>query len=121
MKLIQSNLLVALFAASALMIGASDARAQDPQAPAPGLEQAAEAQSAQGLLVAVDPEASTLTIETADGARLEFSYNDDTEVSGAEADVAGLAPMAGSAVTVEYEVDEETQKNTATRIEVREQ
>lgn len=121
MKAIQSNVLVALFAAAALMFGAIDARAQDPQAPPSGLEQAMEAQSAQGRLVAVDPDARTLTIETVDGARMDFSYTEETEVSGADADVAGLAPMAGSNVTVHYEVDSATQANTATRIEVQPQ
>lgn len=124
MKKTQSKALVALLTAGAVTFGPVGIHAaqepQDPQ-PAPDLqwtEQAQEAQVAEGRLIEVDPDARTLTLEAADGARMDFTYSTETEVTGTEADVAGLAPMAGSNVTVHFQVAEDTEKKTATRIEI---
>ncbi len=77
----------------------------------------------KGELVQVDAKAKTLTIK--DGtANVEFRYTDETAVTGADKDVAGLATMSGAQVTVHYKVEqpgpqEESQPvRTATKIEV---
>ncbi|MGE3276634.1 MAG: hypothetical protein AB7O67_16090 [Vicinamibacterales bacterium] len=127
MKSIQSPALLAVIAAAGLTFGSvatSAAQTPTPQDPAspPQAEQQrdmkAQSQQAQGRLISVDPDASTLTVETANGDRMEFTYNESTEVSGSDEDVAGLAPMAGANVTIHYTADQGTGKNTATRIEV---
>jgi hypothetical protein len=96
------------------------APAQEPAAPAeqePAEESAAEATTADGELVSVDSEKKTLKIKGSDGAEMEFSYNDETEISGATSDAAGLATEAGSQVTVTY--SEEGGTKAASKIEVK--
>lgn len=83
------------------------------QAPA---EQETATQTARGELSRVDADTKMLTVKTADGSEMEFSYNDETEVTGAQEGVAGLATASGSQVVVEYESDGTT--HTATKIEV---
>jgi hypothetical protein len=81
------------------------------QSPAP---QAAA--TIQGELVGVDTDAQTLTIRDSSGEELEFRYDSETEVTGAQEGVAGLATMSGSQVTIRYVMKD--QEKTATRIEV---
>lgn len=108
--------LFAIVAASTLTIGASQALAQQA-APPPAQEQsAARASRAQGELVKVDADAKMITIKNAEGAELQFAFNDKTEVSGEQGGVAGLATKAGTKVTVEY--TEEGGAKLATRIAV---
>jgi len=81
--------------------------------------QAAPALStAQGELVDVDAKARTLQIRTATGA-MDFSYDDDTKVTGAQKGVAGLATMAGTQLGIQYRKDGTV--NHAVTIEVRAQ
>jgi len=70
-----------------------------------------------GELVKVDPVAKTLSIKTAGGADMLFTYNDQTAVNGGDKTLAGLATMSGSPVTVTYRA--EGANNIATDIEVR--
>jgi hypothetical protein len=63
--------------------------------------QAQQASSAEGELVKVDVNAKVLTVKPAAGPDLQFSFNDQTKVTGAR-DVAGLATMSGSQVKVTY-------------------
>jgi hypothetical protein len=93
-----------------------------PQEQAPAAPQAQPAQdeasqTAEGELLNVDMDEQTLTIKKADGKEVTFSYNDETEISGAQREVAGLATVAGSNVTVTYETEGDT--HTATKIEVK--
>ena len=76
----------------------------------------AQAQTAQGELLEVDAKANTLSIRTA-GAEMQFRYNEQTKVTGAQKGVAGLATMTGSQVTIQYR--KEGNANLATSIEVR--
>ena len=76
----------------------------------------AKASTAHGELVKVDTSAKTIAIKTDAGAEMQFSYTTDTRVSGAEQDVAGLATMSGTPVTIHFVKKDET--NVATRIEV---
>jgi hypothetical protein len=83
--------------------------ARAAQAPAP------KAEVAMGELVRVDTTAKTISVRPEKGDALVFTYNDATKVSGA-GDVAGLATMSGSQVTVHYA--KQGQTNLASQIEV---
>jgi Cu/Ag efflux protein CusF len=108
-------------ATSALLIAPAFALAQDPPPQQPPAQdrpaaQAAPASSAEGELVKVDADAKTLSIKSADGKEMQFTYTEATEVSGARGGVAGLATKAGSKVTVQF--TEAGGAKTATKIEV---
>lgn len=77
---------------------------------------AQETSSAQGELVDVNATARTLSIKTTTST-MEFRYDDQTKVTGAQKGVAGLATMAGTPVTIQYRKDGST--NHALTIEVR--
>ncbi len=112
-----TSTLFAIVAASTLGFGASQALASQQQAAPPAQERpAARAAQAQGELVKVDADAKMITIKNAEGAELQFAFNDKTEVVGAQDGVAGLATKAGTKVTVEY--TEEGGAKTAARIAV---
>jgi len=84
--------------------------------------QAQEMAPISGELLKVDTDAKTLAVKTSDGTEVHFGYTDQTEVTGAEKGVAGLATMAGTQVTVHYERQKEAGEGpayTATKIEVR--
>jgi hypothetical protein len=71
-----------------------------------------------GELISVNTEASVITVRTEAGDELEFRYTAQTEVTGAQESVEGLATMSGATVTVHHSYDEDTKSHTATRIEV---
>src|SRR4029453_1792989 len=97
--------------------GAAQALASQQQAAPPAQERpAARASRAQGELVKVDADAKMITIKNAEGAELQFAFNDKTEVVGAQDGVAGLATKAGTKVTIEY--TEEGGAKLASRIAV---
>jgi len=68
-----------------------------------------------GELVRVDTTAKTISVRPEKGDAMVFTYNDATKVTGA-GDVAGLATMAGSNVTVHFA--KQGQTNLASQIEV---
>jgi hypothetical protein len=72
--------------------------------------------TATGELVKVDAKEDTLTVKTSTG-EVTIKYNDDTKVSGASRNTAGLATMSGSQVTIRYRKDGAS--NMATSIEVK--
>ncbi len=67
-----------------------------------------------GQLKSVDPDAKKLVVTTAEGADIEFSYDEKTEYSGHT--VAGLANSSGSQVRVFFR--EENGQKIATKVEV---
>jgi hypothetical protein len=93
-----------VLAAVLLMVGAIAAVAQEPSI-------------AEGQLLRVDGNAKTFMIRTADGTQMQFIYNDDTTVTGADDRISGLATMTGAAVTIAY--TKKQQDNIATQIEVK--
>ena len=103
---------------SAPVLGQDQQQQPQPSAPGggPSPAPAAQAQTATGQLVRVDSAAQTLVIRSAQGAQMQFRYNEQTKVTGADQTVAGLATMAGAQVTVRYTKDK--QDNLATEIEV---
>ena len=67
----------------------------------------------EGELSKVDPASKTLWVKTAEG-EMEFRYNDQTQISGAEGGAEGLATQSGAPVKVHFDAA----SKTATRIEV---
>lgn len=63
--------------------------------------------TAQGELLRVDAETKMFWIETADGKEQQFTYNDNTEVTGEAENVEGLSTHAGTRVNVEYRAEGE--------------
>jgi hypothetical protein len=92
----------------ALLVSAVPALASQEPKPAPP-------QPIQGDLVRVDTEAKVVTVKAADGAEVQFQYNDSTEISGAKG-AAGLATMKEGRVTVHFTEDARTKAKLATRI-----
>jgi hypothetical protein len=72
----------------------------------------------RGELIDVDAERKTLSVMTASGSKVQFIYNDATQVSGARDGVAGLATMKNVQVAVHFSEDAAKKTRTATRIEV---
>jgi hypothetical protein len=88
-----------------------------PASPASSSAQAgAQTMTATGELVKVDAKEDTLTVKTSTG-EVMIKYDDQTKVSGASRNTAGLATMSGSQVTIRYR--KEGASNVATSIEVK--
>lgn len=132
-----SRVLVAMGAATLLTYGTAlaQAPAQPPQAPPSAPSPASptpstqsptdrsdrsarseRTQTATGELVSVDAKADTMTVKTATG-NVIIKYDDDTKVTGASRNTAGLATMSGAQVMVSYKKD--GSDNLATSIEVK--
>jgi hypothetical protein len=75
-----------------------------------------EPASITGELTRVMPDQKSFTVKSTSGAEMLFRYNEQTVVTGAENNVAGLATSNGSEVTVSYKND--SAGNMASRIEV---
>lgn len=86
------NVLMAAFSILLLILAAS---------PALGHGEEEGTQVAEGRLVAVNPDLQTLTVETTEG-EMTFTYNAETEISGAEGGVEGLAGSEGTNVRVHF-------------------
>jgi len=69
-----------------------------------------------GELTRVMPDQKSFTVRSTSGAEMLFRYNEQTIVTGAENNVAGLATSNGAEVTVSYKND--SAGNMASRIEV---
>ena len=95
----------------------SPPQAQAPAPPAPGAMAAQAMRSpVEGELVSVDATAKKLTIKPLTGADLVFTYNDKTEITGAQKDASGLATVKEGRVTVHFSEDAQTKAKTATKI-----
>ena len=87
-----------------------------PPSSSAGAQADSQLQTATGELVSIDAKDSTMKVKTATG-EVTIKYDDDTKVSGASRNTAGLATMSGSQVTVRYK--KEGSNNVATSIEVK--
>ena len=87
-----------------------------PPSPSAGAQADTQLQTATGELVSIDAKESTMKVKTATG-EVTIKYDDDTKVSGASRNTAGLATMSGSQVTVRYKKDGAS--NVASSIEVK--
>ena len=68
-----------------------------------------------GVLMRVDDTAKTLSVKSAEGQEMEFRYNDQTQISGAESGIQGLATKNGTGVSVQFDL----LTRTASKIEVK--
>ena len=122
MNLIKTLTWTAVFAA-AVSLGAT-AYAQQPNGGKATPDQSAsqdrkgdpEPASITGELTRVMPDQKAFSVKAASGAEMLFRYNDQTVITGAESNAAGLATSSGSQVTVSYKND--SAGNMATRVEV---
>ena len=89
--------------------------AQTPAAPASQASQTVKS-PVEGELVSVDTTAKKITIKPMTGANLVFTYDDKTDISGAQKDAAGLATQKDARVTVHFTEDAQTKARTATRV-----
>jgi hypothetical protein len=97
-------------AAVALCVTVVPVRAQQPS-------ERQENNTAQGQLVRIDTTEKVIVIKTAPDAQMLFSYSEETEVTGSDELVAGLATLQGIDISVTY--TKHGQQNVATKIEVR--
>jgi hypothetical protein len=69
----------------------------------------------EGELTKVDSATKTLSVKNSKGMEMEFLYTEQTQISGAEGGVEGLATKSGAQVRVHFDAA----SKTATKIEVR--
>ncbi len=115
MQKVRRSFVVVCFAF--VLVALTSAVLAQSAAPPQGQTQESQVQSVSGKLKSVDSDAKKLTITTAAGGDMEFTYNDQTKISGAERTVEGLAGKSGADVTVSYK--EDMGVKTATRIDVK--
>ena len=99
----------------AVLLMATPAVEAQQQAPAQD-QQAPRVESVEGDLTKVDSDKKMITVKSADGAEHQFTYNDDTAITGAQEGAQGLAGAEGTKVRVFFTTSNES--HTATRIEV---
>lgn len=92
--------------------------AQDQNAPSAG-QQETDLQIAEGDLSKVDAQRQLFWIKKSDGEEMQFLFNNETQVEGADKTVEGLASKSGSHLIVHYKAEGAT--NMASRIEVQAQ
>src|SRR5207249_9998389 len=64
----------------------------------------------KGELQKVDVDAQTIVIKAADGSEVQFQYNDQTQVTGEQENVAGLATMTAGQFTVHSKMEGNTRR-----------
>lgn len=75
------------------------------------------AMTLQGELISVNPDSHTFIVRDSQQNKVEFTYSEQTEISGASENIEGLAGDEGHTVTVYYTT--EGSKKMATKVEVR--
>ena len=101
----------------ALLFAVTGAFAQREQTyPQSGSQEMQQEMSITGQLKSVDPDAKTIVVTSSDGTDMEFRYDEQTQITGAQDSIEGLASSSGSEVTVFYREDDQQQK-WATRID----
>src|SRR5262245_52209773 len=93
-----------------LMTGCSETQKQtstektqpDREKPAPMAQAQETPQIFDGELLKVDATAKTLSVKNSEGREIEFRYNDQTLISGADGGVEGLATQSGTPVSVHF-------------------
>ena len=113
MKVFRTCLAVAV----AGLISMGSVAAQQSAPPAGQQERAKTPEPVSGELVSVAADTKTLVVKTAADKEMTFTYTDQTEITGADKGVAGLATAKGSMVTVHYTM--RGTSNVAAKIEVK--
>jgi len=75
---------------------------QEQKQPAPAQAQG-KLQTFEGELSKVDATAKKLWVKGSDGKEMEFGYNEQTQIIGAEGSIEGLATLSGTRVKVHFE------------------
>jgi hypothetical protein len=81
----------------------------------PAVQSQEMAQIFEGELTKVDATAKVLSVKSSKGKEMAFRYTDETQVSGAEGGIEGLATKSGTQVRVHFD----GATKTASKIEVR--
>jgi YD repeat-containing protein len=74
----------------------------------------------EGELLSVDDATKMLSIRTKDGSEVKVAYNEQTRITGATDQAAGLATAAGSKVKVEFTGEGEARTATKITVEAKE-
>jgi hypothetical protein len=90
--------------------------AQEPAQPPADMASDKASQKVEGELLSVDDTTKMLTVKTTDGQEVKIAYTDQTEITGAKDQAAGLATETGSKVTVSFTGEGEAR--TATKIKI---
>ena len=112
----------ALLALLAVPVKSSFAQTkQAPSSPSANQMQAPEQspaafKTAQGALSRVDSAKQMIWIKGADGKEVEFKYSAQTQVTGGDNTVEGLAKMNGTQLKIQYEVVDGA--NNAVKIDI---
>ena len=81
-----------------------------------GQQQAQAQKPLEGVLMSIDANSHMLRVMGADNKEWQFVYTDETQVTGPEKSVQGLAGKPGAKLRITYRVEQG--KNLATSIEV---
>jgi len=81
-----------------------------------GQQQAQAQKPLEGVLMSIDANNHMLRVMGADNKEWQFVYTDETQVTGPEKSVQGLAGKPGAKLRITYRVEQG--KNLATSIEV---
>jgi hypothetical protein len=75
----------------------------------------------QGVLTNVDADAKLITIKPAEGAEVQFQYDEATQIEGAKTGAAGLASMKDAQVTIHFKEDGKAKLATRIIVQPRQQ
>jgi hypothetical protein len=81
-----------------------------------GREQQPQVEVIEGELLEVDPDTRTISVKALGGGELQFSYTNETVITGADEQTQGLATIEGAHVRVFFTRSDEAY--TATRVVV---
>jgi hypothetical protein len=70
----------------------------------------------EGKLAAVDLQKKTVDVEGKDGKAMKFMYTEQTEITGSNANIQGLANTPGTNLRIHYRQQQES--NIAVKLEV---
>jgi hypothetical protein len=102
-----SKCLVVLMVFSAMAVYAGQGKAP---------EQAQGQRTFEGVLTSIDTNSHMLKVMGADKKESQFAYTDETQVTGPEKSIQGLAGKPGTKLKITYRVEQG--RNVATNIEV---
>jgi len=112
-----TRLLLILSFGLVLIVLSPLAQADDPKSSTQQSQTQDQEKSVMGDLKRIDSDAKKLIVTTSEGSDMEFLYDDQTEIVGAQGTIEGLAASTGTKVKVFYK--EDNGQNKATRVKVK--
>lgn len=109
-----TKLLLLSLALALRLAAAPPALAQQPNDQDRG--QQAQVEVVEGELLEVDPDTRTISVRAPGGGELEFTYTNETVITGADEQTQGIATIEGAHVRVYFTRSDEAY--TATRVVV---